>query len=86
MFLDSPFVIILSFLIGHHIAEMLNAAWLSELRNKDVGFEVLRAVVVKSTIFWDILVMPCSLLKVNQRYGGTSPSCSGSNKPSKIPA
>jgi hypothetical protein len=28
-----------------------------------VGFEVLTAVVMKSTIFWDIT--PCSLLKVN---------------------
>jgi hypothetical protein len=34
-----------------------------------VGFEVLTAVVMKSTIFWDI--MPCSLLKVNRRFGGT---------------
>jgi hypothetical protein len=28
-----------------------------------VGFEVLTAVVMKSTIFWDIT--PCSPLKVN---------------------
>jgi hypothetical protein len=32
------------------------------------GFEVLTAVVMKSTIFWDIT--PCSPLKVNQRFGG----------------
>jgi hypothetical protein len=35
-----------------------------------VRFEVLTVVVVKSTIFWTI--MPCSLLKVNRRFGGTS--------------
>jgi hypothetical protein len=33
-----------------------------------VRFEVLTAVVMKSSIFWD--VTPCSLLKVNQRFGG----------------
>jgi hypothetical protein len=33
------------------------------------GFEVLTAVVTKSTIFWDIT--PCSPLKVNRRFGGT---------------
>jgi hypothetical protein len=32
------------------------------------GFEVLTAVVIKSTIFWDIT--PCSQLKVNRRLGG----------------
>jgi hypothetical protein len=35
----------------------------------NVGFEVLTAVVMKSTIFWDIT--PCSPLKVNRRFGGT---------------
>jgi hypothetical protein len=34
-----------------------------------VGFEVLTAVAMKSTIFWDIT--PCSPLKVNRRFGGT---------------
>jgi hypothetical protein len=34
-----------------------------------VGFEVLTAVVMKSTIFWD--VTPCSPLKVNRCFGGT---------------
>jgi hypothetical protein len=29
---------------------------------------VLTAVVIKSYIFWDI--MPCSLLKINRRFGG----------------
>jgi hypothetical protein len=32
-----------------------------------VGFEVLTAVVVKSSIFCDI--KPCSPLKVNRRFG-----------------
>jgi hypothetical protein len=30
------------------------------------GFEVLTAVVMKSTVFWDI--MPCSPLRVNRRF------------------
>jgi hypothetical protein len=34
-----------------------------------VGFEILTAVVKKSTIFWDI--GPCSPLSVNRRFGGT---------------
>jgi hypothetical protein len=34
-----------------------------------VGFEVLTAVVMKSSNFWDIT--PCSPLKVNRRFGGT---------------
>jgi hypothetical protein len=34
-----------------------------------VGFEVLTAVVMKSTIFWDIT--PCSPLSVSRRFGGT---------------
>jgi hypothetical protein len=34
-----------------------------------VGFEVLTAMVMKSTIFWDIT--PCSPLNVNRRFGGT---------------
>jgi hypothetical protein len=38
--------------------------------NFEVGFEVLTAVVLKSTIFWDIT--PCSPLRVNQRFGGTN--------------
>jgi hypothetical protein len=35
----------------------------------NAGFEVLRAVVMKSTVFCDIT--PCSPLKVNRRFGGT---------------
>jgi hypothetical protein len=34
-----------------------------------VGFEVLTAVFMKSTIFWDIA--PCSPLKVSRHSGGT---------------
>jgi hypothetical protein len=34
-----------------------------------VGFEVLTAMVMKSSIFWDI--MPCNSLKVNRRFRGT---------------
>jgi hypothetical protein len=33
-----------------------------------VGLEVLTPVVIKSSIFWDI--MPSSPLKVNRRFGG----------------
>jgi hypothetical protein len=39
------------------------------IRTLYVGFEVLTAVVMKSTIFWDIT--PCCPLKVNRRFGGT---------------
>jgi hypothetical protein len=35
----------------------------------DVGFEVLTAVVMKSTVFWD--VTPYSPLEVNRCFGGT---------------
>jgi hypothetical protein len=37
--------------------------------NQHQPFEVLTVVVMKSSIFWDIT--PCSLLKVNRRFGGT---------------
>jgi hypothetical protein len=41
--------------------------------------------VLKSIIFWDIT--PCNPLKVNRRFGGTSPSPSGpKNKMNKIQA
>jgi hypothetical protein len=36
---------------------------------KNVRFEVLTGVVMKSSIFWDIT--PCSLLKVKRYFGGT---------------
>jgi hypothetical protein len=48
-----------------------------------IGFEVLTAVVIKSTVFWGI--PPCSLLKTFRR--GISPASSVSkNKPTKKPA
>jgi hypothetical protein len=54
-------------------------------KNMSVGFAVLTAVVMNSTIFWDITW--CNPLKVNRRFGGKiSPSSSGSNKTSKRPA
>jgi hypothetical protein len=37
--------------------------------NAFVGFKVLTAVVMNSTIFWDIT--PCSSLSLNRRFGGT---------------
>jgi hypothetical protein len=40
-----------------------------EPRTADVGSEDLTAVVVKSTIFWDIT--QCGPLKVYRRFGGT---------------
>jgi hypothetical protein len=42
---------------------------LSAVHYTCVRFEVLTAVVMKSTIFWDIT--PCSPLKVNRHFGGT---------------
>jgi hypothetical protein len=41
------------------------------MQKLNVGFEVLTAVVIKSStsIFWD--VTPCSHLKMNLRFGGT---------------
>jgi hypothetical protein len=41
---------------------------LDEEIRQDVGFEVLTAVVMKSTIFWDIT--PCDPLKVDGRFTG----------------
>jgi hypothetical protein len=50
-----------------------------------VGFEVITAVGMKNTNFWDITL--CSLSKVKKRFGETSPPSSGSkNKLSKKPA
>jgi hypothetical protein len=33
-----------------------------------IGFEVLTALDMKSSVFWDIT--PCSLVKVGGRFGG----------------
>jgi hypothetical protein len=40
-----------------------------KIKNREVGFQVLTSVVMKSTIFWDIT--PCSPVSVNRRFGGT---------------
>jgi hypothetical protein len=42
---------------------------LSFVQLLDVGFEVFTALVMKSSIFWDIT--SCSMLKVNWYFGGT---------------
>jgi hypothetical protein len=42
-------------------------AWIQKI-TKNIGFEVLRAVIMNTSIFWDIT--PCSPLKVNRRFGG----------------
>jgi hypothetical protein len=41
----------------------------ANIESKYIPFKVFTAVVMKSTIFWDIT--PCSLLSVNRRFGGT---------------
>jgi hypothetical protein len=38
-------------------------------QNTHLGFDVLTAVVMKTTIFWDIT--PCSPLGVGRLFGGT---------------
>jgi hypothetical protein len=42
---------------------------LEEKKACNVGFEVLTAVTIKSSFFWDIT--PCHVVKVNQRFRGT---------------
>jgi hypothetical protein len=51
------------------VVAAVNCGRLQITYNHNVGFEVLTAVVMKSTILWGI--MPCSLLKVNRLFGGT---------------
>jgi hypothetical protein len=46
--------------------------WFKIVNMKHARFEVLRPVVMKSSIFWDIT--PCIPLKVDWRFGGTSHS------------
>jgi hypothetical protein len=46
-----------------------NNVFSNKMKLLHVGFEDLTAVVMKSTIFWDIT--PCSPLSVNWRFGGT---------------
>jgi hypothetical protein len=45
------------------------AVLFKEIKFFYVGSEVLTAVVIRSSIFWDI--RPYSPLKVNRRFGGT---------------
>jgi hypothetical protein len=47
----------------------------AEGMNRNVGFKVLTAVVMESTIFWDITL--CSQLNVNRLFGRTSSPSSG---------
>jgi hypothetical protein len=54
-------------LINTQVVDCLTTLSVTKLYSA-VGFEVLTAVVIKSTIFWDI--RPCSPLKVNRRFGG----------------
>jgi hypothetical protein len=35
----------------------------------DIGSEILKAVVMKASVFWDI--SPCGPLKINRRFGVT---------------
>jgi hypothetical protein len=44
--------------------ELLHCEYISQL----VRFEVLTAVIMKDTVFWN--VTPCSLVEVYQRSGG----------------
>jgi hypothetical protein len=44
------------------------------------GFEVLTAVIMQSSVFWDIT--PCNPLKVNRCFGGISRLKAGGNKSS----
>jgi hypothetical protein len=54
----------------YHFAPLRRSGnfWQS-LASLSLGFEVVRAVVIKSSIFWDIT--PYSPLKGNLRFGGT---------------
>jgi hypothetical protein len=51
-----------------------------------LGFEVHRAVVMESCVFWN--KTPCMPLEVNRCFRGTccSPFSERKNKPNKIPA
>jgi hypothetical protein len=64
LFLISSFIIHSIPLLCHKFKKIFQRYW-----TKTVGFEVLTALVMKSTIFWDI--RPCSPLSVNRRIGGT---------------
>jgi hypothetical protein len=57
-------------LLNNHHHNYNNFDFRLEQRAQNVGFEVLIVVVVKSSIIWD--KTPCSPLKVNQCFRGTS--------------
>jgi hypothetical protein len=38
---------------------------------RPVGSDILTAEFMKGSVFWDIT--PCGMLKVNRRFGATSP-------------
>jgi hypothetical protein len=48
------------YLLAYYLVQ--DGSWYDKNEQRDEGFEVLIAVVMKSSSFWDI--MPCSLLKV----------------------
>jgi hypothetical protein len=48
---------------------VMNVSYLQLKKWISVEFQVLTAVIMNSSIFWDI--MPCSLVKDNQHFGGT---------------
>jgi hypothetical protein len=48
--------------------EKVRSRWRQSLK-RNVGFEALSAVIMKSSVFWDIT--PYSPLKANRRFGGT---------------
>jgi hypothetical protein len=52
-----------------HHSLMSYISTLCGLDTDDVRFDVLTAVVIKSSVFWDITL--CSPLKFNRRFGGT---------------
>jgi hypothetical protein len=49
----------------------LGKKWNIQTNKEHVGFEVLTAVVIKSSVFWDMT--QCSPLKVDRRFRGTCP-------------
>jgi hypothetical protein len=53
--------------IGHDLRDSLTDYW--SKMEQYVGFEILTALVMKSTISWDII--PCSPLEVNWHIRGT---------------
>jgi hypothetical protein len=49
--------------------QFLLLCWTFEYITRDVGFEVLTALTMKSSVFWDITLT--SPVKVNRRFRGT---------------